>query len=389
MLDDTSISYFPVGNGDTSLITLPDASGDKMLNILIDCNIREGPTDADGNEIFDIHAYLLEKLPRDPDDRPHLDVFILTHPDQDHCLAFDRIFYKGDPTRYSEEDKKAGRIIVDEQWFAPRIFSPFEELCADATEFKNEAERRIELHKGKSKARNDAGNRLRVIGYSDNPDLEGLDEVLTVPGNEVNIIDNKEQPHFRFSIFAPVKDDTDDEWINRNDTSIVVMARFDIDGVQDAVRALFGGDSGAPIWERIVDVNYEKTLAWDLFMAPHHCSWHFFTEASHDDSEEPEPTSIAVLDAHREGAWVVASSKPIENNDDDPPSYPAAQLYQGSVGADHFLCTGETPEVKAPRPIVFVLASTGPVRGESPENLAAATAAIRQTTSTPKTYGSS
>jgi hypothetical protein len=226
-----------------------------------------------------------------------------------------------------------------------------------------------------------------VIGYSDNPDLEGLDEVLTVPGEEINIVDNKEQPHFRFSVLAPVRDDTDDELCERNDTSIVLMARFDIDGQTDAVRALFGGDSGSPIWRRIEEVNEKDALAWDLLLGPHHCSWHFFSEESHDVADEPDEASVNVLACKRDGAYVVVSCKPIEDDDDDPPSFRAAELYIQTVGDEHFLCTGESPTTAAPKPIVFLMTSNGPVLGEPPEGASKVAAAMRNAASTPKTYG--
>lgn len=388
-MQDAAITYFPVGNGDTSLITIPDSQSDeRALNMLIDCNIRSTGKDGAGNEIFDAQAYLQGILPADDAERLHLDVFILTHADQDHCLGFKRVFYAGEPTKYSDDDKADGKILVDELWFAPRIFASHEgDLCDDAAAFKAEAQRRIDLYRTGSSTRTDAGNRLRVIGYTENDDLAGLDDVLTIPGQTVNVIDNKEQPHFRFLVLAPVKDDSDDEFAERNHTSIVLQARFDIDDEENAVKALFGGDSGCAGWERIRELNSDDELSWDLLLAPHHCSWHFFSEVSHDVSEEPADASVSVLEAHRDGAWVIASCKPILDNDDDPPSYVAGSLYIASVGEEKFLCTGETPSETTPLPILFLMTSNGPVLGDAPENKSRATAAFRATVASPKTYG--
>ena len=145
MQQDASITYFPVGNGDTSLMTLPDSNSDKTLRILLDCNLRQAKTDSGGNDIFDVEAYIKEVLARDPEGHVHLDVFILTHADEDHCRGFKRVFYQGDPAKFSKSDAEADLIIVDELWFAPRIFWPYDgDLSADGQAFKDEAQRRID-----------------------------------------------------------------------------------------------------------------------------------------------------------------------------------------------------------------------------------------------------
>ncbi len=388
MQEDASVTYFPVGNGDTTLMKVPDSNSDKMLRLLLDCNLRQGNTDTGGNDIFDVVAYLQEILPRDAAGHAHLDVFILTHADEDHCRGFDRTFYQGSPEDFSDDDAKADKIIVDELWFAPRIFWAYDgNLCSDAQSFKDEAQRRIDMHKAKNANRTEAGNRLRVIGYTDNPDLKGLEDVLTVPGNDLNIVDNKEQEHFRFSVLAPVRKDTDDEFSTRNDTSIVLLGKFDVDGEVAAVRALFGGDSGAPIWARIAELNGKDKLDWDLLLAPHHCSWHFFSERSHKDDPTPAEASLDVLDRARSGAWVVASSKPLEDDGEGPPSYEAAEIYLDTVGLDKFICTGETPSRKTPLPIVFLMTANGPVRGESPVARNRTSGVFVRAASTPRSYG--
>ena len=208
-----------------------------------------------------------------------------------------------------------------------------------------------------------------------------------MPGNDINVVDNKEQEHFRFTVLAPVKADTDDELAGRNDTSIVLLGKFDGDDVDEAVRALFGGDSGAPIWERIAEVNGKDKLDWDIFLAPHHCSWHFFSDKSHKDDPTPTDASLDVIDRRRDGAWVVASSKPLEDDDDDPPSYAAAEIYMGAVGLDNFICTGETPSRKTPLPILFLMTANGPVRGETPTIKNRSSGVLVRAASTPRTYG--
>jgi dihydroorotase len=38
-----------------------------------------------------------------------------------------------------------------------------------------------------------------------------------------------------------------------------------------------GGDAGAAIWSKILELSKDATLQFDLFLGPHHCSWTFFS----------------------------------------------------------------------------------------------------------------
>jgi beta-lactamase superfamily II metal-dependent hydrolase len=102
---DFSITYFPVGNGDTTLIQLSDET-----SILIDCNITQDSEDESKDEVYSVHDHILKKVLKDENDVQYLDVFILTHPDEDHCRGFGNIFYTGDPADYQKKDHKEGKI---------------------------------------------------------------------------------------------------------------------------------------------------------------------------------------------------------------------------------------------------------------------------------------
>ncbi len=59
MADQTknTIKYYPVCNGDQSLIALADKT-----TILVDCNIRESAKGEDDEELFDVHDDLLKSI---------------------------------------------------------------------------------------------------------------------------------------------------------------------------------------------------------------------------------------------------------------------------------------------------------------------------------------
>jgi len=381
---DPSITYFPVGNGDTNLIQLSNEG-----TILIDCNITNDSRDENEESVYDVREYLLSTLKKDDNDVPFVDAFILTHPDEDHCRGFSETFYTGDPAKYSETDKKEGLIRVDELWFTPRIFSPHEkDMCETAKAIRKEAKRRIQLYQEKKAERKDSGNRLRIIGYSDNPDLKGLDEIITTPGNSINEVNSKSLKDFSFFVHAPFKKDTDSKWAERNDTSVVLQARFDVEEEKNAARAFFGGDSGFEIWDDIVQRSKEVTLKWDIFMAPHHCSWSFFNVTPYNDEDKPSKSSLEFLDHRCAGAIIVASCKPIKDDDDNPPHYVAKQQYIKSVGKENFFVTGEYPNSKKPQPLIFTITKKGPQEKElSRSQLNNATSAINTVLKTPHTYG--
>ncbi len=379
-MKDNSVTFYPVRNGDTTLIELSDGA-----TVLIDCRFL-----GEDNRVYDVHGDLLARVGRDGAGRPHLSTFILTHPDQDHCCGFTDGFHVGSPGDYTAADKREGKIIIDELWFAPRIFNEYEgDLCGDAVEFREEAQRRIDLYLSGDKSRSQSGNRLRVIGYSDNPQLKGLEDILTVPGSSLNLINNKLYDDFCFFVYAPIKHDSDDENNARNDTSIVLQARFDVDGEEDAARVFLGGDTACAKWERIIDKNEDDNLAWDLFLAPHHCSWGFFSEEAYDeDNPNPNDKIMDLLELKRGDGYVIVSSKPIKDDGDNPPHYGAAQIYKSVVGEDRFLCTGEHPDEDDPEPIYFTMTASGPVKDNPPSiEKSAVTASIRQVVSTPRTYG--
>jgi hypothetical protein len=358
-MSDATITYFPVGNGDTARIRLSDGT-----YIVIDCNITEESRDATVKDRYDVHAHLLEEA-RKEEGVPHVDTFILTHPDTDHCRGFKDTFYTGEPSKYSDEDREKGLIVVDELVFSPRIFSPHEEakLAPSARVFLNEARRRRDLYRSGRSERSNPGNRLRIIGYTSSGENEGLEGIVTFPGTFLNLINGERKYNFSFFVHAPCREDTDAEHGERNDTSIILQARFDVDSEEHACLAFFGGDAGCAVWRNVLSRSKDEDLRWDLFLAPHHCAWGFFSEERYEDNPEPSESSLEVLGKKRAGARVVASCKPIKDDGDNPPNPAAAEQYKKVVGDANFHVTSEHPTEEHPLPLVFLMSRNGPVKG--------------------------
>jgi hypothetical protein len=355
------IKFSPVGNGDQSLITLKDGT-----TILIDCNIRQASLNSTDPLVFDVKKDLLKSI-RKRDNNPFLDVFVLTHGDCDHCRGYKTNFYQGDPKKYSAKNREANEIIIDEMWFSPMIAE--EHTNDDEDAYQTEAERRLELHRTKHADRDLPGNRIKIIGYDGNKEYSDLNHLRAIPGTIVNTFNNKTQDLFSVFIHAPFKEHLKSAEKDKNSTSIVFQARFKENAIDSKFSglAIFGGDSDHYSWDIILKKTQkygndkkEQALDWDIFLAPHHCSWSFFNDRPQEDNPDPVETSRQVLDYKRAGGKIIASSKKIIDDGDNPPHYEAKQEYLKKLTASaDFLNTTVEPKESKPEPIVFEIMPEG------------------------------
>ncbi|HEX7836516.1 MAG TPA: hypothetical protein VF469_03585 [Kofleriaceae bacterium] len=387
---DATLTFFPVGNGDTSLIKLADGA-----TLLIDlCQTIGGGGGGDGDPApYDVHGHLLRELRRDELGRPHLDVFVATHPGPDHLRGVEDTLYLGAPGKYAGKHRNAGLVIVDELWFAPRVFDPHQgELGPGAKAFRKEARRRIARFRASRTKRLAPGDRIRIIGDTGDPALDRLTRLVVPPGTAVASFNHVDRDDFALLVHAPSRRTGD-----RDDTSIVVQARFRVGDDPRAGLAMFGGDAGCAIWEDIIDHNHADSAAleWDLLLAPAHCSWTFFSEGPWQD-DEPSEKILALLGKRRAGALVIASGRRLTDSDDTPPHHAAAERYREHVGADGLLCTANegTNEGRiegtdqAPEPIYVRITELGPQKDRYSGSSEVRSSAAREATiMTPKTYG--
>jgi hypothetical protein len=365
------IKFYPVDNGDTSLITLIDKT-----TILIDCKIREGEETNVGNKIFPVKEDLLESLQR-KNKIPYLDLFIVTHSDEDHCLGFEKNFYRGDPDNYSESNLKDNQIIVDELWVSSMVFHL--QTNDDSKSLKKEAERRRKLWDENKYNKNNPGNRIRLIGYDE--DERFLNLPNSIPGETIRIINGKVISNFEFFVHAPFKKHLNLATAEKNQNfgSIVMQARFKINQSDADWKCffLFGGDSDHNIWAEILKESKahqnEEKLTFNIFLSPHHCSWTFFNNVPYNDQEEnktPKISSLEILDYKKSSAKIIASCKVIVNNNDNPPHYQAKQQYLKKLDSNNnFLELSKTPNEKEPNPIVFEISSSGIKRKDSGQKI--------------------
>ncbi|WP_179343365.1 cobyric acid synthase CobQ [Winogradskyella ursingii] len=347
--------YYPVGNGDTSLFKISNA------NIITDCNIREVK---DG--IYDVKKNLIEELDT-RDDKPYTDLFILTHHDNDHCLNFKKHFHTGKISSYDDDDDK---IIIDELWVNEYILGDNNiSDDSDAGVIRKEVRRRRNLYKNNDRSKDERGNRLVLIGYDDNNEFTNVPQ--HIPGSTVTQINDTGLKNFEFFIHAPFKADVIDcnAKEDRNMSSIVYQARFyKSNGSDFSCRILHGGDADHYRWATIKEKSEKNdnkdALEWDIFQTPHHCSWTFFNDTPYKDDDkgidnsEPKQTSIDILNYSLTGAKVVATSKKVVNDKDNPPHYPAKTEYTNVVGDSNFKNTQKFYD-DFKKPIVFEIDDYG------------------------------
>lgn len=348
-----TIKYYPVGNGDCSLIKLEDGT-----TIIVDCQIAE-ITNENKDNTYDVKADLLRELQRDAYGHPYVDLFVNTHPHNDHCAGFDKNFYCGKLEDYDDEKDK-DKIVIGEMWVSPIAFS--NDLDETAEPIRVEAKRRRRVYDEDEKYIGEYGNYLHIVGYDKDKEFDA--RYGYIPGTKVRTINGKYQNYLRIFVHAPFKDSVEKgkDQNDKNEVSIVLQFTFMRRDSLPVCRVLMGGDAEHDVWEKIIENNKDDNdLNWNIFLAPHHCSWTFFND--HNNKEEVKESSAAVLEKQLPNAHIVTSCTSIENYDPKakpPPHIEAYDEYKVRLksGEDHQLNTADEFK-RTKEPIVFTIGDYG------------------------------
>lgn len=376
-----NLTFFPVGNGDMSLINL-----DNGQNILIDINIRSAADDPD-DDTFDVATDLKNRLPRDSEGRMYVDSFLLSHPDSDHVTGLRNHFHLGPPENFPE-DKKDDLILIREMWSSPIVFrraSAKHPLGEDAKAWAKEARRRVNLFREKRWSVGD-GDRILLMGEDKDGKTDEIMEIVIPQYGLITSANRGATGHFEGRLLAPLVVDQDDEdlihLLEKNNSSVIIRFSIAGDGYHDKCRFLTGGDAGVAIWERLWDALEDcdrDWLSYDVMETPHHCSWRTL---SHDRwSELGEKVKVSekarnALSQIRAGAVIVASCKPIKKDDSNPPHERAKREYVSILedDGDRFTCTMEHFDEKGTT-VEFKIYHAGTARKIALSAAASATAA--------------
>jgi len=324
---EAEIVYFPVGNGDMTLIKT-----DSGKRVLIDCYIR------DGSEHPDVLDMLKKELNKDKDDRYFIDLFIWSHPDKDHCGGIDKHFYLGPPENYN---KNKDLIFINEIWSSPIVYrrasnnkkdDDSHNLCEDAQALNKEVKRRVNLYKNSKKM--DVGNYVLILGDDEGDKTTHIQDIVVKLDQTVDKINGLSSIDFDGVLLAPIPEsDLNDDDLSKNNSSVVF--NFKISTNNASINFLSGGDAEVCCWEALIDRLEENgnrdSLNYDVLQTPHHCSWH---SLSHDSLSEKgsdakaSSKALSALNNANTGAYIIASSNTIKNDDNDPPAFKAMQEYK-------------------------------------------------------------
>ncbi len=336
-------THFRVANGDMTLIDLESGRV-----VLTDINIR-GSADDPKDTTPDVASQLKKLLKRDEKGRLYVDAFLLTHPDEDHIRGLMNHFHLGPPSTWS---KYSDKILIREMWSSPIVFRRADKkdhnLCDDAKAWASEARRRVQLYKDTGGDVGD-GDRVKILGEDVNGKTDGLRAILVKVEETFQTICGVTDNSFEARLLAPrpAHDDDEEDVLTKNNSSVILHLSLKIEN-QVKARYLLGGDAEVAIWEKIWD--HHKTtperLQYDVLIAPHHCSWHslsWYSWSDYGEDAKISPAARKALGQALQGAIIIASSKPIKDDEDDPPCIRAKREYDAIVRSvsGQFICLGD------------------------------------------------
>jgi hypothetical protein len=313
-------------------------------NVLIDCRIR------DGEEHPDVLTELRKRLPRDEHGRLYVHLFIWTHPDSDHCDGVRDHFHLGKPDEWSE---KTDKIFINEIWSSPMVFrrhSRTNHLCEDARALNTEVKRRIEGYRT-TLLYGDAGDQVLVLGNDEDGKTDDIQAIVLQLDSVTEYINHEYCLDFQARLLGPSpRSDMEEkeEELGKNHSSAIFNIR--LKGGNKYVNFLTGGDAEVACWEvlqeRLSFYGRMSYVDYDLLQTPHHCSWRSLSWDSSSGKGDDAETSAQAMDIFsraKERALIIASSKTIQDDDNDPPSY-RAKLEYGKIVDEkdgQFLCVAD------------------------------------------------
>lgn len=343
------VTFFPLGNADTCLIDLE--AGKKLLFDFAHWRDAE-----DENDLrIDLAKSLREDL--DEANRDSFDVVGFTHVDDDHIHGATNFFYLDHAKKYQDDD----RIKIDTLW-VPAAVIVEKGLKGEAAVIRAEARYRLKNGYG-----------IRVFSHPDTLkdwlECEGLTiqsraHLITDAGRLVpdfNVLSDGIE-FFVHSPFSKVAEDG--VFIQRNEASLVLQARFVVSGME--TRFLLAADTTHEIWDDIVDITKhhgnDARLIWDVFKLPHHCSYKALGPEKGETKTVPTDNVKWLLDQGQGKALIVSSSNLISETDEkQPPHFQAAETYKERAAEidGEFIVTMDHPKPTAPDKLEVEIDGTG------------------------------
>lgn len=370
------IIFYPLGNADSALLFT-----DKDTIMAFDYAVSHNDAD-ECNKCIDLKKAFREDIgwPK----RKHVDVFAVTHGDDDHIRGIRDNFWLEHAVKYQGED----RVKMSELWVPAALLT---EEAEDHTKIiRAEARHRFWNRRGIRVFSRPAKLKAWVESYGRR--WEDYEHLVTDAGQWVPgyALENLPTSGIAFFVHAPFFDRDAKADFDRNEKGLVLQAtiRSGNEAYPTDTRFFITGDIPASELSEVVkiteahDVRFpgrKERLRWDIYKIPHHCSYGSLGTEKGDEKTEPTPEITKLLDEYgSENGVMVSPSKVIPSNDSDnqPPHRQAYNRYKETArkwDAD-LIVTMEHPSQTNPGRLVIVVDCNGPrVEKESARAAAAVT----------------
>ena len=347
-----TLTFYPIGNADTLFIDLK--CGRVMVVDFADMRRTDDSLDLKWDIGNDISNKLKEK------ERKDVDVFCITHLDNDHVCKASDFFYLEHAVQYQTE----GRYKIKELWVPAGAIT--EEGCEDAARiWRQEARHRLKN-----------GERIRVFGRperlkawleANGLSLESRSHLITDAGRLIPGF-QKDKDEVEFFLHSPHAHRINDrELEDRNQDCVVMQATFCSNGID--TRVILAGDITHEPMEDIVRIsNFHKNqsrLEYDIFKLPHHCSYKSLGGMDDKGSTKTTPKPLIkewFEERCAERAIAISTSEVIVSEDQvQPPHFQAKNYYNDVIEGinGRIIVTMEYPNRFSPKPLVITIDEFG------------------------------
>jgi len=344
------LTFYPLGNADTVFIDLE--AGRVLIVDFADVGNRADQYDLRWDITTDLRGKLAAKRRQD------VDVFCITHLDDDHVLKAAEFFHLEHAAKYQGE----GRYKIKELWVPAGAITE-EGSEDDARIWRAEARHRLKAGTGiRVFARPD---RLKDWLTANGLTLESRRHLIADAGSVIRGF-SKDADGVEFFLHSPHAHRINERTVeDRNQDSVVMQGVFVASGVETKV--MLGGDTRWESMEEIVSISKyhgnAARLEYDLFKLPHHCSYLSLSDVKGATKTEPKPLIREWFEMARNKAIVISTSDRIGTTDQkQPPHFQAKNYHVANIARvnGQFKVTMEEPTIGRPKPLVVDITRFGP-----------------------------
>jgi len=346
------IKCYPVGKADCTLIKT------KSNKIMV-FDFGNMKTEEENDKKADLEVEIRKEL----GEGGELDVVSFSHLDKDHYKGFSEFFYLEHAKKYQDEE----RVKIKELWIPAAIILELNrkdsELPEEAKILRSEARHRLKNGKGIRVFSNPEA--LDDFVASHDLDSDKIKNLVTHSGELVPGF-SKEGDGVEIFLHSPFSGHiTDEKSINRNRCSTILHFTF-YEG-SETTKFLLTGDCESDVIDDLVAITkYRKNtdrLEWDIYSTPHHCNYKAINkEEKGENQTEPSEGVKELMSYGNEGAFIIASTNPIDGEYGDQPPHKEAAEYYKNIAENidgEFLVTMEDPKKDSPKPIEIAIKNTG------------------------------